>query len=165
MRPPPGATGPDTAGPDRIERAVAVRDQTGPDQTRQPAPFPDAVKNETVGSDAAPPVTDPKADEAGTAAAKARTRRTVPHEWPPVGTMLKADYFGVVYRAEVIAATKRLKAGKQLRLLDGPAKGRRLDSFSKAMLVATVKQRREQKLGRRGASSGWEFWRVESPSS
>lgn len=82
-----------------------------------------------------------------------------PHEWPAVGTMLVADYFGTSYHAEVVVAKKRLKSGKQLRLLDGPSKGKRLDSFSKAMMVATAKQHRTEKRGRQGVANGWEFWK------
>lgn len=91
-------------------------------------------------------------------------RKPSEHVWPPVGALLTATYFGTVYRAEIVAARKKLKSGKQIRLLDGPAKGKRLDSLSAAMLVATAKQRKQFKLARKGVSSGWTFWQiVQSP--
>ena len=86
-------------------------------------------------------------------------RRRVEREWPPVGMILSGSYFGTVYQAEVVAANKRLKSGKQLKLLNGPAKGKRFNSFTRALLAATARQRRENHLGRRNASNGWEFWR------
>ena len=90
-----------------------------------------------------------------------RKRRHVEHQWPAVGTILYGTYFGMTCRAEVAAAKKRLKSGKQLKLLDGPAQGRRFDSFTKAMMAATAKQRHECQLGRRGVANGWSFWRKE----
>ena len=85
-------------------------------------------------------------------------------EWPAVGTRLSAEYFGQTYRAEIIVAHKRLKSGKQIRLLEGPSAGKRCNSYSRAMLLATARQRREQKLGRKGVSNGWDFWREEVAS-
>ena len=94
-----------------------------------------------------------------------RTRQHVEHEWPAVGTILAGTYYGTVYRAEVVVADKRLKSGKQLVLLDGPAKGQRFDSLTRALLAATVKQRETMKLGRSGATNGWEFWAPEKVKS
>jgi hypothetical protein len=88
-----------------------------------------------------------------------RKRVVVAREWPPEGTKLSAEYLGVRYHAEIVAAKRRLKSGRQIRLLDGPAAGKRLNSFSRAMLLATKRQRREHKLGRKGVSNGWAFWR------
>lgn len=102
------------------------------------------------------PTTNVAADPNSTA--PLRKRLYVEREWPAIGTILSGTYYGVVYRAEVIPANKRLKSGKQLRILDGPAKGKRVDSFTKALLVATARQRREGKLGRSGATNGWSFW-------
>ena len=93
-----------------------------------------------------------------------RTRQYVDHEWPPVGTIVSGNYFGTVYRAMVVTANKKLKSGRQLKLLDGPAKGKRCDSFTKALLIATAKQRKETNLGRKQASNGWSFWRPEIPA-
>lgn len=87
------------------------------------------------------------------------------HEWPPIGAVLQADYFGTVYQAEVVAANKLLKSGKQLNLLDGPARGKRFDSFSRAMLAATAHQRKTMRLDRRGMSSGWTFWKAVTTST
>jgi hypothetical protein len=94
-----------------------------------------------------------------------RKRKHVERIWPPIGTKLEAEYFGVTYHAEVVAATKRLKSGKQIRLLDGPGKGKRLNTYSKAMLVATARQRRAGKLGRKNASNGWSFWGPAGPAA
>jgi len=94
---------------------------------------------------------------------KPHTRQYIDHEWPPVGTIVCGNYFGTVYRAEVVKAKKRLKSGCQLKLLDGPSKGRRFDSFTKALLIATAKQRKETNLGRKQASNGWSFWKPETP--
>lgn len=162
VKPLPGTSDPDmtirdAVGSDMSGRETAARDKTQPDGIRQPTSFSEAAGHDTAGSNA----TSASREVPGLPTEKARTRRAVAHEWPPVGTLLSATYFGVEYRAEVVVATKRLKSGKQVRLLDGPAKGKRLDSFSKAMLVATAKQRREQKLGRKGTSNGWGFWRQE----
>ena len=74
--------------------------------------------------------------------------------------MLTATYFGVVYRAQVVQAWKKLTSGKQILILTGSAAGRRANSFTRAMLRATSRQRRENKLGVKGLCSGWEFWRV-----
>jgi len=103
------------------------------------------------------------ASESGNAAEKPpRTRQHVEHAWPPVGTVVSGDYFGTVYRAEVVKANKPLKSGRQLKLMDGPAKGKRLDSFTKALLVATARQRQETRFGRKQASNGWAFWKPEA---
>jgi hypothetical protein len=90
--------------------------------------------------------------------AETRRRRHVEREWPEVGTILKSEYYGTTYTAEVITATKKLKSGKQIQLTSGPALGVIADSFSEAMLLATDEQRTRQSLGRKGASNGWIFW-------
>ena len=98
--------------------------------------------------------------------AKARGRRRhVEHEWPAIGTILSGIYYGALYRAEVVSAGKRLKSGKQLKLLDGPAEGQCFDSLTKAMMVATVKQRQDNNLGRSGVANGWDFWAAEANPS
>lgn len=173
-----------TTTPDAIRMRGELR-QSAENEPEEKRVVPDAVKPvipepDRIGADT--PDTKPSSDDSGGDASdsdgavspapadasasppvgKVRTRRAVAHEWPPVGTVLTATYFGTVYRAEVVDAKKRLKSGRQLRLLDGPSKGRRFDSLSKAMLVATARQRREQKLGRKGASNGWLFWGVET---
>jgi len=93
----------------------------------------------------------------------AKPRQRIDHEWPPEGTIVSGIYFGTVYRAQVVKANKNLKSGRQLKLLDGPCKGRRFDSFTKALLVATTRQRKENNLGRKQASNGWDFWKAEFP--
>jgi len=91
------------------------------------------------------------------------TRRHIEHEWPEVGTILHADYFGEHYTAEVIAAPpeRNLKSGKMIKLTSGPASGFVHTSMSRAMEAATAKQREDQNLGRKGCLSGWEFWKWE----
>jgi len=44
-----------------------------------------------------------------------RKRRTIKREWPEVGTVLQADYEGVHYEAEVIAAPARPAASRIVR--------------------------------------------------
>ena len=110
--------------------------------------------------------TDALVKEGGCAPGKKppRRKRTCPaREWPAVGTRLVAEYFGAIYRAEIVAAKKRLKSGRQVKLLDGPSAGKRCNSLSKAMALATARQSRQQKLDRRGISSGWTFWKRELP--
>lgn len=89
---------------------------------------------------------------------ESRRRRHIEREWPAVGTELTADYFGVLYGAEIITATKRLKSGRQIRITSGAAKGTICDSFSEAMLTATEDQRNQENLARKGVSNGWLFW-------
>lgn len=98
--------------------------------------------------------------EGAVPAKKKRKRRRVGHEWGEVGTLLCADYHGVHYEAEVVAAP-RYRRGRALKLLTGPAAGAVCHSFSGAMLKATEAQRQEQGLGRKGAASGWGFWRAK----
>lgn len=132
-----------------------------------------SAANTSAPTDDAPAIRDDTALDPISAATPAveiddppkKKRHYVEHEWPPAGTRLVAEYFGTVYHAEVVPADKRLKSGRQLLLLDGPAQGKRLDSYSKAMLVATAKQRKTMNLGRRGVSSGWDFWVVATPGS
>jgi len=86
------------------------------------------------------------------------SRKSPKHEWPNVGATLTAEYYGVVYTATVIEATKRLKSGKQVKITSGPAVGIICDSLSDAMLKATEKQREASNLRRKGVSNGWDFW-------
>jgi len=87
-----------------------------------------------------------------------RKRRTIKREWPEVGTVLQADYEGVHYEAEVIAAP-RLKSGKAVRILTGASAGKVCRSLSGAMVEATQKQRKEGGLGKKGVANGWTFWK------
>jgi hypothetical protein len=98
--------------------------------------------------------------ESAPPANKRRKRRKASHEWPEVGAILEADYDGVHYEAEVIAAP-RYRSGRALKILTGPAAGGVCHSFSGAMLRATEAQRQEQGLGRKGAASGWAFWKAK----
>jgi len=86
-----------------------------------------------------------------------RKRRTIQREWPVVGTILAADYEGVHYEAEVIAAP-RYRSGRALKVLTGPAAGTVHHSMTGAMLAATEVQRDENGLGRKGVANGWGFW-------
>jgi len=86
-----------------------------------------------------------------------RKRRTIQREWPAVATILEADYEGVRYEAEVIAAP-RYKSGRAVKILTGPAAGTVFHSMTGAMLVATEVQREESNLGRKGVANGWDFW-------
>ena len=85
-------------------------------------------------------------------------------EWPPVGTRLTAEYHGQVYTAVIVTAWKRLKSDKQIVLTSGPSKGRRCDNFTEAAMLATSRQRREQRLRCRGVGNGWEFWAACPPA-
>ena len=127
-----------------------------PPAKRTPNPMPVVVDdNETLATATSTATAAPD----NTAAENAPKKRNRPiRDWPPLGTKLVGEYFGAVYNAEIVVARKKLKSGKQIRLVDGPAQGKRLDSFSKAALVATARQRRTMKLGRKGMSSGWSFW-------
>ncbi len=89
---------------------------------------------------------------------KPRKRRTVKHTWPEVGTILRAEYEGVHYEAEVIASSK-YKSGKAVKILSGPAAGKVKSSMSGAMKLATKRQREDNNLGSKGVSNGWEFWK------
>ncbi len=91
---------------------------------------------------------------------KKRRRRTFHREWPDVGTILEADYEGVGYEAEVVAAP-RYKSGKALRILTGPAAGEVCHSPTGAMLKATEAQRKENNLGRKRVANGWRFWKAK----
>ena len=158
----------------KIQNANAVSAQEDIPDTQLSTPSPSTINNVGEGQPAQADTQDaslnpepihpqtgaevPAEDDGIAPDTQKRTRTTVAHEWPAVGTKLKAEYFGQTYHAEIVPAKKRLKSGKQIRLLDGPATGRRLDSFSKAMLVATARQRREMKLKHKGVSNGWSFW-------
>ncbi len=85
-------------------------------------------------------------------------RRRIEREWPDVGAILRAEYYGTAYTAEIVSASKKLKSGKQIRLTSGPAQSVVCDSFSEAMIAATDRQRTDQNLGRKGVSNGWLFW-------
>ncbi len=89
-----------------------------------------------------------------------KKRRRVEHEWPEIGQILEADYEGVHYEVEVIAAP-RYRSGKAVSILTGPAAGQVSRSLSGAMLKATEAQRKEQGLGKKGVANGWDFWEVE----
>jgi len=89
---------------------------------------------------------------------ESRRRRHIEREWPELATKLSAEYYGQTYTAQIIPAKKKLKSGKQIVLLDGPAQGMTCDSFSEAMITATDKQRTDQNLARKGVSNGWLFW-------
>lgn len=88
-----------------------------------------------------------------------RKRRTITREWPEIGTILEADYEGVRYEAEVIAAP-RYRSGKALKILSGPAAGTISHSMTGAMLRATEVQRQENGLGRKDVANGWAFWKA-----
>jgi hypothetical protein len=60
-----------------------------------------------------------------------------------------------------VIAAPRYRSGRALKLLTGPAAGAVCHSFSGAMLKATEAQRQERGLGRKGAASGWGFWRAK----
>lgn len=90
--------------------------------------------------------------------AENRRRRHIEREWPEIGTILTAEYYGARYTAEIVSATKRLKSGRQIRITSGPAATILCDSFSEAMLTATEAQRTQQNLARKGVSDGWVFW-------
>ena len=89
---------------------------------------------------------------------ESRRRRHIEREWPAIGTILTADYYGTRYTAEIVPATKRLKSGRQIRIGSGPAETMLCDSFSEAMIAATEEQRSQQNLARKGVSNGWLFW-------
>ena len=95
------------------------------------------------------------------AAPEKRTRRSIRHAWPEVGVILRANYHGQHYEAEVVEAPQ-LKSGKALKILTGPAAGKVCRSVSRAMLRATEAQREANDLGRKGVANGWEFWRVKT---
>ena len=158
-------------GTTEVSESVTIVDEAVPEKTaievsapESPpavAEGPEAGVAEVSPSSTSPPTGD---REAVSASDESRKRKYVDHKWPPVGTILAGNYFGVVYRAEVVKADKRLKSGKQLLLMNGPAKGSRHDSFTRALLMATARQREESKLGRSGATNGWEFWVAEKAS-
>ena len=107
---------------------------------------------------------DPSQEESSQkahAAPEKRTRKRVPHEWPEVSTILEADYHGVHYEVEVIAAP-RYQSGKAVKILTGPSAGKVCRSPSGAMVEATQKQREEHSLGKKGVANGWEFWKVKA---
>jgi len=135
--------------------------------TGQTTPTPASVNNigtdTLAGSPTIPPRPVANAGNNASVVTPPRKRRRVERVWPEIGTMLTATYFGVVYRAQVVQAWKRLTSGKQILILTGSAAGRRADSFSRAMLKATSRQRRENKLGVKGLCSGWSFWKQVPP--
>ena len=88
-------------------------------------------------------------------------RQRVSHEWPEVGTILQADYFGQYYEAEVISAPQ-YRSGKAVKILTGHAAGQVCRSPSGAMVDATQKQRDERGLGKKGIANGWAFWKARN---
>ena len=56
----------------------------------------------------------------------------------------------------------RLKSGKAIKILTGPAAGTTCRSMTGAMLKATDEQRNEMKVGRGGVPNGWDFWKVST---
>ena len=108
---------------------------------------------------ATPIVTSPPTPRAR---GKAHSKRShIEHPWPPMGSVLTADYFGEHYTALVIPApaSRKLKSGCMIRVTSGAAAGTEHVSMSGAMEAATEEQRKRQDLGRKGCLSGWEFWR------
>ena len=72
---------------------------------------------------------------------------------------------GETYAALVVAAP-RLKSGRALQLITGPALGRVFRSMTAAMMAATARQRQKLGMGKgkKGLpASGWDFWH-EPPS-
>ena len=88
-----------------------------------------------------------------------KKRRQIEHPWPDIGEILEADYHGVRYEAEVISMP-RLRSGRAMRILTGPAAGITCRSMTGAMLKATEEQRSEMKIGRNGVPNGWNFWKA-----
>ena len=103
-----------------------------------------------------------KQEEASSPGRNKHKRRTASHEWPEVGTILEADYYGVRYESEVIDAP-RSKSGKALKIISGPSAGKTCKSMSQAMLEATTKQRGDQGLAKKGVANGWQFWKPTTP--
>jgi len=106
--------------------------------------------------------TTPSTNDASTndIAAPQRRSRRIERSWPEIGVRLEGAYEGETYVGLVIAAPK-LKAGRALQVISGPACGRTFNSMTAAMLAATAGHRR--KLGLAGSKkglpkSGWEFW-------
>ena len=109
-----------------------------------------------AGTDASKPVQETVSQESK----PERKRRRLKREWPPVGTILEADYRGERYEAEVVTAPQ-LKSDKAVKVLTGPAAGEVCHSLTRAMLKATQIQRQAQNLGRTGVANGWQFWKVK----
>ena len=150
---PPRSPSPEPASiPERLPEPVLPVFVPPPRRTGTNAPIPTGI-------------TTTDAPEKPDATLSQRRRVCMEHEWPAVGAILTASYFGTRYSAQVVQAEKRLKSGRQLLLLDGPARGERFDSYSSAMLSTTAEQRKRMNLGRRGTSNGWDFWAVERPAS
>ena len=98
--------------------------------------------------------------DASASTAPPRRRRRVEHVWPEIGTRLDGQYEGETYAALVVAAP-RLKSGRALQIINGPALGRVFNSMTAAMVAATARQRQHLGTGsgRTGLpASGWEFW-------
>ena len=152
----------------RIRRSIRrTRDHdAGADNSNPETTSTNDTASPPVTADAAPKSVAADASTKRVKRAKpTHTRQRIEHVWPPEGTIVSGNYFGTVYRAQVVKANKNLKSGRQLKLLDSPCKGRRFDSFTKALLVATTRQRKESNFGRRQASNGWEFWAPEAPGT
>jgi hypothetical protein len=70
------------------------------------------------------------------------------------------QFGGETYAALVVAAPK-LKSGRALQIINGPALGRVLNSMTAAMVAATAGQRQKLGMGKgkKGLpASGWDFW-------
>ena len=140
-----------------------ARDTTPVPGLRIVAPIRKWWRSRGTGQTAATPARTNNTASVAPVVTPPRKRRRVERVWPEVGTILTATYFGVVYRAQVVQAWKKLTSGKQILILTGSAAGRRANSFTRAMLKATSRQRRDNKLGVKGLCSGWEFWGVVAP--
>ena len=110
---------------------------------------------------------EPTADTpAEASASRPRRRRRVEHLWPAIGTRVDGQFQGETYAALVVAAPK-LRSGRALQVINGPAMGRGYNSMTAAMLAATAKQRQKLGMGKgkKGLpSSGWEFWKEAEPA-
>ena len=136
---------------ERVGKPAKVRSEQSPGPAPAPASAPQPAQDQE------PPR---KAKPRGRVGKRGK-RSHIEHEWPEVGTVLAADYFGTHYTAEVIPAppNRKLKSGKIVRITSGPAAGSEHISMSGAMEAATEQQRQEQDLGRKGCLSGWSFWK------
>jgi hypothetical protein len=113
----------------------------------------------------APPASpQPTATTSSSQDVPSRRRQKVDHPWPEIGTRMDGQFLGETYAALMVAAPK-LKSGRALQVINGPAFGQTFRSMTAAMLAVTAKQR--QKLGQ-GTSkkglpkSGWDFWHEPS---
>jgi len=66
----------------------------------------------------------------------------------------------------LVVAAPKMKSGRALQIINGPAMGRIYNSLTSAMVAATERQRRKLKHGksRRGMpATGWDFWKRPEP--